>query len=167
MMGFEEWNSVLRSLCGHYYSEPARNSQDAVGHFHMHNLHGVEVAEIHCRIDRIERTRKGIQLDEAEHLFLLVQQKGLAQVTHANRQETLAPGECILLDSTAPAELCYTGQATSFVSAHLPRALCLEGRLQKISFGQKSKQTIPCHTAFRLCYQSAPNRPLKDLASIF
>lgn len=137
MMGFEEWNSTMRSHCGHYYGEPDKTRPDSGGAFNMHIRHGVDVAEIHCAIDRIHRTRDGIRRDDAEHLFLLVQKVGKTRVTHAGHQELLQAGECILIDSTSPAELGYGGQKASFISAHLPRSLCLDGRRRGVATGRK------------------------------
>jgi len=61
----------------------------------------------------------------------------------------LAAGECILLDSTQPAELGYGGKETVFVSAHLPRALCLDGRSQEISIARKIAVDHPHSHSFR------------------
>lgn len=137
MMGFEEWNSTMRSHCGHYYGEPDRSRSDSGGAFNIHIRHGVDVAEIHCAIDRIHRTRDGIRRDDAEHLFLLIQTTGESRITHVGRQERLQAGECMLLDSTSPAELQYDGQPVRFLSAHLPRSLCLDGCRRGVSVGRK------------------------------
>ncbi len=143
MMTFEEWNSTLRATCGHYYGEPGADPCTPSGRFMLSDRHGIDVVDIRCAIRRIHRDRAGIRRDQAEHLFLLVQQQGQTRVTHAGRHETLDPGECLLLDSTAPAELDYDGQAVRFLSAHLPRALCLDGRRAGIETGRKIAATHP------------------------
>ncbi|MFV0386603.1 helix-turn-helix domain-containing protein [Paracoccus sp. (in: a-proteobacteria)] len=149
MLSFEEWDHRLRSNCGHYYSQPGKARRSATGQFRMHRRHGVEIAEIGCAIDRIERTRRGIGRDDAEHIFLLLQQCGTTRVTHCGRHEILGPGECILLDSTAPGELGFDGQDVAFLSAHLPRALCLEGRPKPLCAGRKIDRTHPLCASFQ------------------
>lgn len=149
MIGFEEWNSMLRATCGHYYGEPAATDTAQTGRFDVTNRHGVDVVNVHCAIDRIHRDRAGIRRDDAEHLFLLVQTGGEARVTHCGREERLAPGECLLLDSTAPAELAYGDQPVTFLSAHLPRTLCLEGRRDTVEVGRKIAATHPLAPNFR------------------
>lgn len=149
MMNFEQWNHCLRSNCGHYYGEPGKAHAQTDGIFRMQDRHGVDVADIQCSIDRIERTSTGIRRDEAEHIFLLFQKNGTTQVTHNGRQEVLAPGEGILLDSTAPAELLFEGRPSAFLSAHLPRTTCLEGQSRTLSAGRKIGVDHPLSASFQ------------------
>lgn len=143
MMTFEEWNSTLRATCGHYYGEPGTAPTAPSASFALHSRHGVDVADIRCSINRIHRDRAGIRRDDAEHLFLLVQQSGQTRVTHSSHVETLGPGDCLLLDSTAPADLDYGCQSVRFLSAHLPRAQCLEGRRAAFATGRKIAANHP------------------------
>lgn len=149
MLEFEEWSHRLRNNCGHYYGEMGRPHAPFSGHFRMHDNGCVEVAEIGCEIDRIERTLAGIRRDEFEHIFLLLQRSGATKVTHNGREELLEPGQCLLLDSTLPAELRYDGATASFLSAHLPRGLCLEGRKTPLVTGRKIDANHPLGASFR------------------
>lgn len=153
MMGFDEWNATMRTHCGHYYGEPGSNV-DPGGQFLMHTRQGIDIAEIHCAIDRIQRTRCGIRQDDSEHLFLLLQLQGTSGVIHGNNEQQLTPGACLLLDSTLPVELRYDGQQVQFLSAHLPRALYLEGRGQP-AIGQRIDETHPLSHTFRMLLDPA------------
>ena len=166
-MNFEEWNHHLRSNCGHYYGEPGKARLTAGCLFRMHDRHGVEVAEIGCAIDRIERTPMGIRRDDAEHIFLLLQQSGTTRVTHNGHEEVLAPGDCILLDSTLPAKLGYEGRPAAFLSAHLPRGLCLEGRSQPLATGRKIPNGHPLRASFQSLMALEPNAAAKQYAPDF
>lgn len=171
MIGFEEWNSRLRSNCGHYYGEPSATNPPNVGRFEVTNRHGIDVVDIRCTIRRIHRDRTGIRRDDAEHLFLLVQKRGETRVTHCGREERLTPGEYMLLDSTVPAELAYDDRSVEFLSAHLPRTLCLEGQQDRVRTGHKIAASHPLIPNFRRLLTSdvwdTPNETgidfLKDL----
>ena len=128
MMCFEEWRACVLSNCGQYQSVPLGKGRGGIGDFRLRRRHGIAIAEMECRIDRIDRTREGIRRDDSEYLFLLIQRSGETLVLHNEREELMHPGDCLLMDSTRPAELRYQGRPATFTSVHLPRALCLEGR---------------------------------------
>ncbi|UXU76431.1 MULTISPECIES: helix-turn-helix domain-containing protein [unclassified Paracoccus (in: a-proteobacteria)] len=128
MMCFDEWNACILANCGQYHGRPIRAQRGAIGDFRLRQRHGVDIAEIRCRIERIDRQRAGIRQDDREYLFLLMQRSGETLVTHNGRQEMLAPGDCLLMDSMREAELNFQGRDSAMTSVHLPRALCLEGR---------------------------------------
>lgn len=149
MMCFEEWSDSILSNCGHYYSTPIKNAHQQIGDFRIGKRHGVEVAEMSCRIDRIDRSRSGILRDENEFLFLLLQKNGQTGVVHSGREEVLTPGDGLLLDSTRRAELRFEGREASFISVHLPRAMCLEGRKNTLSIGNRIDKSHPLHASLK------------------
>lgn len=143
MMCFEEWSNCVLSNCGHYYSTPADRNRKAIGDFRLRQRHGIDVAEMECRIDRIDRQRSGIRSDDNEYLFLLMQKSGETRVLHNGSSQLLTAGDCLLMDSTRPAEIRVEGRAVSFTSVHLPRALCLEGRGTAPATGQRIPASHP------------------------
>ncbi|TPE53266.1 helix-turn-helix domain-containing protein [Amaricoccus solimangrovi] len=143
MMCFEEWRNCILSNCGHYYSSPLRGGHGGMGDFQLRRRFGIDIAEIECRIDRIDRQREGIRRDDNEYLFLLVQKSGETILVHDGHEEALTAGDCVLMDSTRPAELRYEGRAASFTSVHLPRGLCLEGRTAAPVAGRRVGKSHP------------------------
>jgi len=143
MMCFEEWNSCILSNCGHYYSKPLKNSRKNVGNFRLRRRHGVDIAEMECEIDQIERLRAGIRRDDHEYMFLLMQKTGEMQIAHNGREALLTPGDSLLMDSTLPAELTFNGNSASFLSVHLPRSLCLEGVARDPATGRRVARAHP------------------------
>lgn len=143
MMCFDEWNSCILSNCGHYYSRPLKNTRREVGDFRLRRRHGVEIAEIACEIDQVERLHAGIRRDDHEYLFLLMVKSGRMQVVHNSRDEVLAPGDSLLMDSTRTAELSFERRAASFLSVHLPRSLCLEAGTPGRAAGRRVAGTHP------------------------
>ncbi|MFY2823819.1 helix-turn-helix domain-containing protein [Ruegeria sp. MALMAid1280] len=149
MMCFDEWTHHLKSNCGHYDSRPSDRPAATIGRFRMHDRDGLDVAEIDCAIDRIERTRTGIRRDEAEHIFLLYQRSGTTGVIHNGQEQVLAVGESILLDSTLPATLEFGGEKAGFLSAHLPRAICLRDAARLPTVGRKIDAGHPLSGSFQ------------------
>lgn len=146
MMCFEDWSGSILSNCGHYHSKPVRNVRNGVGDFKIRRRHEVDIAEMTCesgRIDRIDRHRADIRRDDREYLFLLLWQSGGVGIVHNGREETLMPGDCLLMDSTRPAELLFQGCHASFASVHLPRALYMEGRAHPPATGRRVERSHP------------------------
>ncbi|MFW8634868.1 helix-turn-helix domain-containing protein [Cribrihabitans pelagius] len=146
MTPFEDWTSRLRASCGHY--DACRDSrQNTPGRFDLAARHGIGIAQIACRIARIERTLRGIRRDDQEHFFLLHQRAGQTALTHAGREALLEPGALVLLDSTRAAELRFGGAPVSLVSAHLPRGLVLAARGRLPAAGRPLAAAHPLHGA--------------------
>ena len=124
---YEKWSGKLRRSCGHYYSRRGHKEGQIWGHFHLRDRMGLDMADIACDIERVERTRRGIRRDGAEHMFLLFQISCRSALHHHGEATCLTPGEFTLIDSTAPAELHYGNSRTHFLSLHLPRADFLAG----------------------------------------
>lgn len=143
MMSFEEWSDCVISNCGHYYSTPTKRGRDKVADFRLRQRHGIDIAEMECQIDRIDRLRAGIRRDDNEYLFLLLQKSGETAVVHNGSNALLTPGDCLLMDSTRTAELHFDGRAASFISVHLPRGLCLEGRAAAPQIGHRISKFHP------------------------
>lgn len=143
MMCFEEWNSCILANCGHYYSKPLKGRRKNVGDFRLRRRHGVDIAELQCEIDQVERLRAGILRDDHEYLFLLMPKSGEMNVAHNGREEVLTPGDSLLLDSTRTAYLGFDGRTTSFVSVHLPRSLCVERGTRNPATGRRVARAHP------------------------
>ncbi len=125
---FEVWNDDLAAICGSYFGVPNKGQEDVVGRIAMRGYDTLDVADISDDIDRIVRDRRGIRQDEAEHIFLLMQVDGGLGVTHNDRHTVLAPGDCLLLDSTKEGTLQNIEDQRRFLSFHLPRQSFLSER---------------------------------------
>ena len=149
MMCFEEFSSCVLSNCGHYYSTPLKRGRSSAGVFNIRRRHGIDIADMECTIDRIDRTRAAIRRDDNEYLFLIMQKSGETGYVHNGREETLTPGDCLLMDSSRPAEIRFEGRAAHFLSVHLPRALCLEGRQAVPETGRRIARSHPLQASLR------------------
>lgn len=125
---FEVWNDDLAAICGSYFGVPNKGQEDVRGRIAVRGYGTLDVADISDDIDRIVRDRRGIQRDEAEHIFLVMQVDGGLGVSHNDRETVLAPGDCILLDSTKEGTLENLDDRRRFLSFHLPRQSFLNER---------------------------------------
>lgn len=149
MMDFEEFNHCVLSHCGHYYTTPINRVRGNAGVFTLRRRHGIDIADMNCMISRIDRSRAAIRRDNSEHLFLIMQMAGEAGYVHNGREETLFPGDCMLMDSARTAEIRFQDRAVHFLSVHLPRALCLEGRQAIPAVGRRIAGTHPLQSSLR------------------
>ncbi len=146
-LSFDAWNTKLRACCGHYYAKPTR-ARDKSDRFKLLDTYGLATASINCTLDRIERTQRGIRRDDAEHFFLLHQRSGRTGVRHCGGDALMEEGDFLLLDSTRAADLVFDGQASDFLSVHIPRTLFLAGRAAPF-VGAKIGPRHPLHASLR------------------
>lgn len=125
---FEVWNDDLAAICGSYVGVPNDGQNSVEGRVAVRAYDTLDVADISDDIDRIVRDRRGIRQDEAEHIFLVMQVEGHLGVEHNARQAKLAPGDCILLDSTMEGTLQNLMDQRRILSFHLPRQSFLNER---------------------------------------
>ncbi|WP_227272200.1 helix-turn-helix domain-containing protein [Roseobacter weihaiensis] len=125
---FEVWNDDLAAICGSYFGVPNKGQEDVSGRITVRGYDTLDVADISDDIDRIVRDRRGIRQDEAEHIFLVMQVDGELGISHNERYTVLAPGDCILLDSTKEGTLENLRDRRRFLSFHLPRQSFLSER---------------------------------------
>lgn len=142
-MLFEAWDDALRSTCGHYYAVPHDRQNSVNGHFLAQRLCGLDIANFAGNLRRIDRTRRGVRLDDYEHLYLLVQLSGSTRVEQLDCSSNLLPGTLYLLDSTRPVQLVFDRAWTHCLSLHLPRAASLAESVAPLRVGEVLNVTAP------------------------
>ena len=151
---FEEWDARLRTTCGNYYGVPGARQREVNGYVRRFSLCGLDVADFACDLDQIIRTRKGIQQDDSEYIFLLLQLKGNSRIDHRGRHETLDPGEFYLLDSTCEASIGYGCRDAQFISVHMPRGSFLLEADDRLEVGRKLGAAHPMHAAMQAFFSA-------------
>lgn len=148
-MHFEDWDARLRTTCGNYFGVPGARQREVNGYVRSFALHGLDVADFACDLDQIVRTRKGIQQDDSEYIFLILQIEGQSRIEHRGRSEVLDPGEFYLLDSTREASIGYGGRDAQFISVHMPRGSFLLEADNQLRLGHKLDARHPMHAPMR------------------
>jgi AraC family transcriptional activator of tynA and feaB len=121
----EEWGVKLQSVCGRFNPFGWEQRKVVNGGVVLSDVAGTEIVQVATDIGLVRREEHDIRLDYGEHFFLLVQLQGVCAVEQLGRQSIVAPGDCILVDSSLPSSFYFNGQFSNHLSVHLPRQLLL------------------------------------------
>ncbi len=146
---FEQWYDDLHAICGHYDGVPQRGQSAVNGRIAVHAFDSLDVADVSGDVARIQRERTGIRRDESEHIFFVIEIAGRLHVDHNARSSSLAPGDCVLLDSTKEGVLHMAETSSRLMSVHLPRQTFLGERRPGIRIGQRLTGTDPVTAALK------------------
>jgi len=133
---FEQWFADLHAICGAYDGVPQRGQRQVRGRIAVHAFDDLAVADVSGDVAGIERDRRGIRQDDAEHVFFLIGIAGTMGVAHHGQDTRLGPGDCLLLDSTREGRLTPQGGSARILSVHLPRQTFLAERRAGLRLGQ-------------------------------
>jgi AraC-like DNA-binding protein len=145
----EEWRDRLQSVCGRF-NPCAWERRDVVnGGVLLSNAAGVGVVQVAADIGVVRRDEHDIRLDYGEHFFLLVQLEGSCGIEQKGRQNTISPGDCILVDSSLPSNFYFDGQFSNHLSVHLPRQLLLAEAPNDFEVSRRLAAADPMSTMLR------------------
>jgi AraC-like DNA-binding protein len=140
---FDDWTSRLQSICGRYH--PLRHEARAVvtGHVGLLRAGGIDVAHIANDLGNVRRESEDIRKDFGENLFLLIQLEGTCGIEQKGRQDVIAPGDCILIDSSRPSVFHFGGQYSNHISVHLPRQILFTKATQNLDVSRRLGSSDP------------------------
>ena len=145
----EEWRDRLQSVCGRF-NPSGWEDRDAVnGGVLLSDAAGVGVVQVATDINVVRRDERDIRLDYGEHFFLLVQLEGSCGIEQRGRQNTISPGDCILVDSSLPSNFYFEGRFSNHLSVHLPRQLLLAERPNDFEISRRLAAEDPMSTMLR------------------
>lgn len=148
VQSFDEWTDTLRSICGRF--NPARDDGNRVrGCARLHGAGGLELAHVANDVHTIRRDLADIRADYGEHLFLLMQLEGTCGVEQSGRQSVIAPGDCILVDSSCPSLFYFGGRFSNHISVHLPRQLIIADRTTRVEVSRRLAADDPMAVMLR------------------
>ena len=145
----DEWRDQLQSVCGRY-NPSAWKDRDAVnGGVVLSDAAGVGVVQVATDIDIVRRDEQAIRVDFGEHFFLLVQLEGSCGIEQRGRQNTISPGDCILVDSSLPSNFYFNGRFSNHLSVHLPRQLLVAEAPKDLDVSRPLAAADPMSTMLR------------------
>ena len=106
----DEWSNSLRSVCGNFQSKPCDGVRRVTGRVHPSTAGGTEFVQVANDLAIIQRDLDDIRKDYGEHLFLLLQIEGECGIEQYGRQTIVAPGDCVLVDSSSSLDLPLWGE---------------------------------------------------------
>ncbi|SFP23361.1 helix-turn-helix domain-containing protein [Tranquillimonas alkanivorans] len=118
----EDFARDVQAICGQFCVEPAAQRRGLVaGAASRIQVSRFETAIVSLDAQKVARDQRMIRSDPGDHLFLLVQDKGMCRIHQAGKAHVLSPGDMYLVDSARPSEFVYDGANSRQVSIHLPR----------------------------------------------
>ncbi|NRA88436.1 MAG: helix-turn-helix domain-containing protein [Rhizobiales bacterium] len=123
-----DWEANLQKICGNYKAIASKNKRHVHGFISCFVKNGLEVAEVNCDLDYINRTVSDIGKDNQHQFFLLEQKQGHCLISQRNVDVYLNPGDFALMDSSYPVSMHYDGTFSSQISHHLPAEAMLSLR---------------------------------------
>jgi AraC-like DNA-binding protein len=145
----EEWRDRLQSACGRF-NPCGWEERDVVnGGVLLSSAAGVGVVQVATDIGVVRRDEHDIRLDYGEHFFLLVQLEGSCGIEQKGRQNTISPGDCILVDSSLPSNFHFNGRFSNHLSVHLPRQLLLAEAPNDFEVSRRLAAADPMSTMLR------------------
>ena len=121
----EEWRVCLQAVCGNFNPVGRDSAPPVTGGVTQADAAGLEIVQVATDVECVRRDHTDIRRDFGEHLFLLLQLEGSCGVEQKGRQSVIAPGDCILVDSSLPSNFYFHGRFSNHLSVHLPRQLLL------------------------------------------
>jgi AraC-like DNA-binding protein len=145
----EEWRDRLQSVCGRFNPLGWEKRDIVNGGVSLSNAAGAEVVQVATDVEVVRRDERDIRRDYGEHFFLLVQLQGTCGVEQRGRQNTILPGDCILVDSSLPSNFYFEGRFSNHLSVHLPRQLLLAEKPNDFEISRRLAADDPMSTMLR------------------
>lgn len=146
---FDDRSDRLRSVCGRFQPRPPADHRRVLGGVSLSDAGGVQLVQVANDLEVIRRDRQDIRLDFSENVFLLLQLEGSCGVEQFGRQSVIAPGDCILVDSSAPSTFYFDSRFSNHLSVHLPRELLLADKAVDIAMSRRLEADDPMSTMLR------------------
>ncbi|MEJ6390465.1 helix-turn-helix domain-containing protein [Gymnodinialimonas ulvae] len=118
----ELFQSRLHGICGSFDVLPTQQRRENVsGHLSVAQFGGLDVAQVGLDVERVSRSTSNIRYDPGNHFFLILQQRGRAQLIQGDAAIWAEPGDMFVVDATKQSTFVYGGEHTLQLSVHLPR----------------------------------------------
>ncbi len=145
----DEWRDRLQSVCGQFNPYARNEATHVTGGVVTANAAGLELVQVATDVDVVRRTPEDIRQDYGEHFFLLLQLEGTCGIEQKGRQNVIAPGDCILVDSALTSNFYFNGRFSNHLSVHLPRQLLLAQKPSDIEVSRRLACDDPMSTMLR------------------
>ena len=108
-----------------------------------------ELVQVANDLAIIQRDLHDIRKDYGEHLFLLLQIEGECGIEQYGRQTIVAPGDCVLVDSSSPSTFHFGGRFSNHLSVHLPRQIFFSDRSTRVDISRRVEADDPMSSILR------------------
>ena len=115
----DAFRAGIQTICGAYHVEPSRTGFAARAG--LASCGGLELASVALAVQSVQRDRRAIRSDDADHFVLTLQQKGRARMVQEDQSTVLRPGDMFLFDASRPSTFDFREGPVEQLSVHLPR----------------------------------------------
>ena len=119
-MDYESFRTSFHSRCGRFHPKRVE-AENFIGRISARDLAGIEVIDIQCNAERVDRAQQDVRLDGIDHYYALVQITGECEVEQSDRVMKLQVGDVALLDATRPIAAFGRDQPGQWMALHFPR----------------------------------------------
>jgi AraC family transcriptional activator of tynA and feaB len=119
-MDYESFMTSFHSYCGRHYAKCVE-PENFIGRIASRDLSGVEVVDIQCNAERVDRTQQDTRLDGVDHYCALVQITGKCAFAQKDRVMKLQVGDVALFDAARPLAAFVGEQPGQWTAFHFPR----------------------------------------------
>jgi AraC family transcriptional regulator, positive regulator of tynA and feaB len=148
-MDYESFMTSFHSYCGRFNAKRVE-SENFIGRINARDLFDVEVLDIQCNAERIDRAQQDIRLDGVNHYYALVQIKGECVVVQKDRVMKLQVGDVALLDAARPVVAYGWDQPGQWIAFHFPRRVLASHFGFEPSAASARGDTLPGRLLFQL-----------------
>jgi AraC-like DNA-binding protein len=145
----EEWRGRLQSVCGRFNPVGRAEEPGVTGGVTLADAAGLEIVQVATDVELVRRDQEDIRRDFGEHFFLLMQLEGACGIEQKGRQSIIAPGDCILVDSSLPSNFYFHGRFSNHLSVHLPRQLLISDNPNGVDVSRRLAADDPMSTMLR------------------
>ena len=119
-LAYKSWRALVRSYCGRF-DAPRIVPESFIGRINPRRIAGLDVLDIQCNAQQIERTQRDVRLDEVDHYYVLLQVAGQSTMIQNNEIMKLEVGDAVLMDAARPVTTLCVDQPAQWTTFHLPR----------------------------------------------
>ncbi|TYO65670.1 helix-turn-helix domain-containing protein [Bradyrhizobium hipponense] len=163
---FDEWRDKLQSVCGRFNPFGRQEHSVVNGGVVLRDAAGMEIVQVATDVEVVRREQNDIRLDYGEYFFLLVQLQGVCGIEQQGQQSIIAPGDCILVDSSLPSNFYFNGQFSNHLSVHLPRQLLLAEEPNDFDVSRRLGAEDPMSTMLRALVAKMLQMPASHKRSV-
>lgn len=125
--GLNQWREQLHSVCGRFDTTAGDEVDQFYGGISVGCMGDVEIATIATNAQALRKSVSDVRAEDGRNFFLIYQQAGNSVLIQHDKQASLGPGDCALIDSRYSSEFRYL-EGMRHLSFHLPCDL-LEQRM--------------------------------------
>ncbi len=157
VVNIDQFKENIQSVCGRFLVNPVLRRPEVRSDVKLSSNGGFDIVSVTQDTHSIERSAMDVRRDPGEHFFLILQERGCAQLGQGDHLQAVPEGDMFVVDSTMPSRFQYHGQLTTQLSLHLPREEMIHRFGKRVYGGMQISGRDPLAQAMRSILNSLVN----------